>query len=285
MKLILGTVQFGKKYGINNKTGKIDKGEVNNILDFSWKKGIRTLDTAYSYGESENIIGEFIKEHGENKFNVISKLPKQGANNIKHYLDKSLSRLSLNKLYGYLTHDMLAFNKNENLWNQMLKLKDEGKVEKIGFSLYFPREFSEAFKKGMKPDIVQIPFNILDHRFIPLFKTMKDNNIEIHVRSVFLQGLVFKKTDGLNEFFDPLKPKLKYLRELSQSTGISIASLCLNYASLQKEIDNIIIGIDSLENLKENILYGKDAKNICPILDKLSSLKVDNEELIIPINW
>ena len=285
MKLILGTVQFGKKYGINNKIGKISKGEVNNILDFSWKKGIRTLDTAYSYGESEKIIGEFIKKQGENKFNVISKLPEQGANNIKHYFNKSLSKLSLKKLYGYLIHDMSAFNKNEHLWSQMLKLKDEGKVEKIGFSLYFPKEFSDALKKGMTPDIVQIPFNVFDQRFMPLFKTMKDNNIEIHVRSVFLQGLVFKKTDRLTEFFDPLKPKLKYLRDLSRSTEVSIASLCLNYASLQKEIDSIIIGIDSLENLKENILFGRDAENVYPILDKLSSLKVDNEDLIIPINW
>ena len=56
--VILGTAQFGMNYGIANNVGKIKKNDVINILNFAYKQGIDTIDTACSYGSSEKKLGQ-----------------------------------------------------------------------------------------------------------------------------------------------------------------------------------------------------------------------------------
>lgn len=112
-KLVLGTAQFGLDYGINNKRGKLSKKEVFKILTYAKKNEIETLDTAYGYGDSEKIIGEFIKK---NKicFKIISKLPKCNSKTVEYIFLKSLAKLSQDKIYGYLIHDFESFLKNNS---------------------------------------------------------------------------------------------------------------------------------------------------------------------------
>ena len=71
-KLILGTAQFGMKYGINNKIGKIEKNEIMKILNFCKKNNINYFDTASVYGESENKLGNYLKTNNNN-FKIITK--------------------------------------------------------------------------------------------------------------------------------------------------------------------------------------------------------------------
>ena len=72
-KLGIGTVQFGKKYGISNTLEEPNYQEVNKILKLAIKNNISILDTASEYGTSEIKIG---KSHLKNNFKIITKTVK-----------------------------------------------------------------------------------------------------------------------------------------------------------------------------------------------------------------
>ncbi len=100
-KIALGTVQFGMKYGVANRFGQPSKETVFDILRLAHIEGVDTLDTAYAYGTSEEIIGEFISRFGKG-FNIISKAPDMDKEGPAKYLNESLKRLKQKKIYGYL---------------------------------------------------------------------------------------------------------------------------------------------------------------------------------------
>lgn len=187
-KLVLGTVQLGTKYGISNTQGQTPKKEADEILKFCDDNSILWLDTAREYGNSEEVLGSFAIDN----FFIISKfLITDTFPSIKKNLEKSLESLRKKTLYGYLAHDVEQLIQNVSLWNDLKILKNEGVIKKIGYSLYYPYQLEYLLDKKLIPDIVQVPFNLLDNRFEKLFPLLKEMQCEIHVRSPFLQGLFF----------------------------------------------------------------------------------------------
>lgn len=283
-KICLGTVQFGLDYGINNKRGKIPKTEVFQILDYALANGIDTLDTAFNYGDSEKVIGEYIKKSGRS-FKIISKLPKSTPAKVDKLLNQTLINLGINSLYGYLFHDFNSIKKNSKLLDKLLKIKTTGKISKIGFSIYYPTEIEYLLDNNIEFDIIQIPYNIFDQRFADYFPILKKKNIEIYARSVYLQGLLFKKPEDLAGIFKKIKPQILLLNELAQNLKLNLSSICLNFVLLNKNIDKVIIGVDNLFNLKENLASLKDVEKVKSIYIKLLGLKVNDEKITVPLNW
>jgi len=283
-KIALGTVQFGMNYGINNKRGKIPSHEVFEILTEALSSGIDTLDTASVYGNSEEVIGEFIKENKKD-FKVVSKLPRCDFNEIEKAVDDSLKKLSIKKLYGYLVHNFTDYKGNPAIFNKLRTIKSDGKINKTGFSIYFPEELEYIYKKEKKVDIIQVPYNIFDRRFEKYFERLKKAGTEIHVRSIFLQGLFLKNPDKLDKHFVKAKEKIRNLNLLSKKINIPIIALCLNFAVFNRFIDKVIVGIDNIANLKEildSIRYFADFKEIS---DKLQDFRERDENIILPMNW
>ena len=114
---------------------------------------------------------------------------------------------------------------------------------------------------------------------------MKKEKIEVHVRSVFLQGLFFKKPDELKPFFYSIKDKIIYLNRLSMENGFSISDIALNFACGGKGIDRVVIGVESLENLRENVQDLDDSGKVAEIRSKLDILKEENDNIILPFKW
>jgi len=283
-KIIIGTAQFGMDYGISNARGKIPYDEVFAILNECAKKKIKFLDTAYSYGDSEKVIGNFIQNFG-NKFEIISKLPSCKSEEVEFFLNSSLNKLGITKLYGYLIHNFKAYQLEPSLWDALENLKYHGKVGKIGFSLYFPQELEFLLFNNLQFDLIQIPYSIFDQRFDLYFKELKSRGVEIHVRSVFLQGVIFKKLPELSAFFLPLKEKIKTLNYLSLQAGVPVSTLALNFALHNKFIDKVIVGIDSIRHLYEIIAAVHYYKKIKDIIPKLADLKEDAEKILVPTFW
>jgi len=282
-KISLGTAQFGMNYGINNKGGKIPKAEVFDILSKAIEFGIDTIDTAYDYGEGERVIGEFLKAV-RYKFKIISKLPECKCDRVKEIFQSSLNNLGLCTIYGYLMHSFDSYKRDAGIWNELEKLKDAGKVEKIGFSLYYPGELEYLLERGVYFDVVQVPFSIFDQRFEPFFLKLRQKNIEIHIRSVFLQGLIFKKSDELDSRFLKIKPKIVILQDISEELNLPVSVLCLGFVLLNN-VDKVIIGVDNKENLIDSMTKLKYAGRVNRIYERLKELKEDDENIILPINW
>lgn len=274
MKIALGSAQFGMDYGINNKRGKIPKKEVFKILKKSKQYGIEIIDTSIAYGKSEKTIGEF---EGRNKFKIITK------GNVTDF-EESLKNLKVEKIYGYLIHHFDDFRSNNKIWNELLKKKKNGKIKKIGFSLYYPKELIYLVKNDIIPDMVQVPYNIFDRRFEKFFEELKDRNVEIYIRSIFLQGLFFKKPEDLSDYFKSVKADISKIQRLGQENNFSISQLLMGYINSKNNADVLIIGVDGINNLIENLNF-KNLNLSKRMLNELDKMKVNDENIIIPNKW
>jgi aryl-alcohol dehydrogenase-like predicted oxidoreductase len=284
LKLALGTAQFGFDYGINNKKGKIPKKEVFQILSYAAAQNIDTLDTASSYGNSETVIGEYVKKNKAD-FKIVSKCPSVCSEGAKKILQQSLERLSLKKIYGYLIHNFNGFVQNPAFYSELRSLKEQGKIQKTGFSLYYPKEVDYLLEKKVPFDLLQVPYSVFDQRFTKLFPQLKQKNIEIHVRSVFLQGLVFKHHDELKSKLGKISGKLQELHALSEDMKIPVSALCINFALLNDNIDKVIVGVDDLKNLQENVAALRHQESVMQIYNRLLRLQEDDEQIILPFHW
>ena len=280
-KLILGTVQFGLFYGINNTTGKVPKSDVSEILAGAKANGISILDTSYAYGDSEIVLGELLEK--EDFFKIISKLPRT-IEKPKSIFEETIKRLKKNKLYGYLVHHFDYFRENPSIWMDIKSLQQDGWIEKTGFSLYHPSELEYLFLQNIDFNIVQIPYNILDKTFEPYLKELKHRNIEVHTRSVFLQGLFFKPADALPEKLKPLKPYLVAMSDFCQQHNITIEELALNGVVHHPDIDGVLVGVDNMIQLQKNIksIWMKVPEQVSEFIDNLA---VKEKELLNPVNW
>lgn len=273
-KLVLGTVQFGLQYGVNS-AGRPSEEAVKEILAAAAKGGIETLDTSSAYGNSEEILGECITP--DEGFKIVSKYPK-GEIPVEEMFNSSLKRLKVNKLYGYLLHHFEVYKNNPKVWDEFIALKESGKVQKIGFSLYTPEELQYILDNRSPFDLIQMPFNIFDKKFLPLMKELHEKGVEIHVRSTFLQGLFFKDRNALPEKLQPMKKYLLQLDEFSKQSGLSISEIALNYNLQNPYIDGVLIGVDNLSQLETNLASVKKT----PIDVEI---EVKEQELLNPVNW
>lgn len=272
-KIGLGTVQFGMDYGISNVNGKTSKNEVESILNFAQQQGINTLDTALAYGTSEGVLGSV----GVRNFKVISKfLPHNEVNStVTQQLESSLKKLKAGILYAFLAHKPQDVLKNPNQWEELISLKKSEKINKIGLSLNEPEELEEALKRKIIPEIIQIPYNYFDRRFEELMKMLHDRGCEIHARSAFLQGLFFRKPEGLPNYFNPVK---QFLCEVRYSTD-NLAGSLLKFSLRKDYIDKVILGVETKNQLEENL----DSLNICKALpDKQYNI---SDSILMPSNW
>lgn len=278
-KLILGTVQFGLDYGINNPSGKIEEEEIVKILSLCEDSGINKLDTSYAYGESETVLGKTANHN----FSIISKYPRT-KENVEIVFADTLIRLKRDKIYGYLVHNFDFYLERPSIWEDMIKLKEKQFIEKIGFSLYKVEELEYLLDKDILFDLIQFPYNIFDKSFEPYLKLLHQRNVEIHVRSVFLQGLFFKKPDELSGKLKTFSPYIKELKTFCDVKEIEIEELALNNIIHNPYIDGVLIGVDNVLQLKRNILsiWKEESAEICSFVN---SIFIKEKELLNPVNW
>ncbi len=279
-KLILGTVQFGLIYGINNTQGKPEKENVFQILSYAHEIGIRYLDTAELYGNAHDLIGEFHKLNPSKKFEIITKFPHEFENSLGEKINTYLGQLAVNHLHAILFHSFDSYVKHRSELNGNIN-----KVTKIGVSVYTNAQMEEVMNDA-NIDIIQLPFNLFDNIHLrgELLKKAKEKNKIIHTRSAFLQGLFFMKKDNSNKIRVKLEKELDLISDISLKYSVSIGSLALNYCLRQPQIDGVLIGVDSLAQLKENIEYAET--NVSDeYMKEINAIKIDDIELLNPSLW
>lgn len=285
MKLALGTVQFGMPYGIANQAGQTSIKEVANILAHARKSGIDTIDTAINYGESEQRLGEI----GVKSWQVVSKLSAvpENCEDVENWVRDSvlgsLERLRINKLHGLLMHQtqQLLGPQGNAIYRALSALKDQGRIEKIGVSIYTPEEL-DALWPRFQLDIVQAPFNILDRRLATSgwLARLHNASIEVHVRSVFLQGLLLMKAEDRPEYFSQWSSLWDQWHHWLDDIGLTPLQACLGFVLQSQEIGRVVIGVDSLKHLTEIISAAK-----MEAVSVLASLSTEDIKLLNPGNW
>lgn len=282
-RIILGTVQFGLEYGINNNNGKPALWQVFRMLEMAAESGIEILDTADAYGNASEILGEFNKLHsGYFKINTKFKAEQEP---VDLQVARSLERLNVSSINTYFFHSFGDFMNNRGLLTELGLLKEKGSIQKTGVSVYGNDEF-EMVVNTPGVDVIQFPFNLLDNHFQRgrLMKLAKEKGKELQVRSVFLQGLFFKSIGNIPSKLFLLKPYLQKIYEISNEYSLSTEQLALLYALHQPEIEHVIIGVDNLNQLKRNIdITNQHLES--NIIEEINKIAVQETELLYPKNW
>ena len=282
-KLALGTVQLGLAYGINNSTGKPSLEEAFHILDGALKQHISMLDSADAYGDSNRVIGSYLMANARPDVKIVSKFIEHGIP-IPSMLETSLKHLHVQRLYAYLYHRFADYQSGISK-SVLLRLKEEGKIEKVGVSVYSINELRTVVGDP-DVDLIQIPFNIFDASTEKkiLLEEAKSLDKEIHARSIFLQGLFFKKPEELTGNLKLLASPLQEFHTLLQEYNLSVLQACLNHALHNPLIDRVIIGVERSSQLKQNV------QALLPYfpsewVTKLEAISVLEKALLNPSNW
>lgn len=291
MKLGLGTVQFGMDYGMSNPRGKAPLAEVDRILRLAADNGIQVLDTAALYGDSEVVLGELLPSSHD--FRIVTKTPSFKTSTINaadviHLRDtfyRSLENLRQRNVYGLLAHhvDDLLVPGGERIFEGMRRLLEEGLVRKIGVSVYSGQQIDGILER-YTPDIVQLPLNLFDQRLSDSghLEKLKRRGVEIHARSVFLQGLLLAEPDRIPAYFSPISDKLECYARFLETNKLSRLQATLAFAAKQRDVDVVLAGVTSAAELRD-IFSALDAVSGLDL--DMSVLKVADERMVNPSLW
>lgn len=284
-RLALGTVQFGLPYGVANQTGQVSRPEVTAMLRLAAANGIDTLDTAIAYGDSESCLGAV----GTQGFKIVTKLPAvpedctDVSTWVQQHVDASLSRLSVTAVHGLLLHrsEQLLGPQGAKLYRALQRVKERGKVKKIGVSIYSPDTLAELLPR-YQLDLVQAPFNLIDRRLYSSgwMQRLKDAEVELHTRSAFLQGLLLMSRTEIPAKFLPWADLWDRWHQWLERQEISAVRACLAFPLAFPEIDKVVVGADSVSQLEQII---SAAQTRPP--GELPDLHSENENLINPAQW
>ena len=257
-KIILGTVQFGLKYGLKKNSKHINRKEVLKIFEYAYDRGVKFFDTAKNYN-TEGLIGEFVKTHGINDLKLSTKLPYNSSrkNILDNYLNSihdTLKKTKLDHIETVLVHDLndLKILDNINHKNDLRIIKKKLPVKNVGFSIYNVRDLKKG-RKIMKESVFQFPYNALNKEFEKI-----DPKKLTYARSIFLQGFLINKNIKF------ISKKLNKLHKAYHNTIEDLKIDAFDYAlheALKKNFRYYLIGVNSINELEKIINY-KIKKNM-----------------------
>lgn len=286
-KLGLGSAQWGMHYGVSNSTGRTQHAEIGRLLKKAREVGIGFIDTASLYGGAEQALGM----HSLDGLKIVTKTPRFAKSRVteadaKQLVDtfqRSIEFLRVESVNGLLVHhaDDVLVPGSDYLIEALTDLKNRGFAKRIGISIYNSNEIEKICDR-LRPDIVQLPLNVIDQRLLKdgSLEFLHRKGIEVHVRSVFLQGLLLMPIEGIPDYFRPWRHILKDWHEACALQGVSKLQAALNFTLNLNMVDCVVVGIENLKQFKE-ILGVLDFDN-CFDYEDLGS---DDVGLVNPVNW
>lgn len=288
-KLALGTAQFGFDYGISNINGQIS---FPNALAISNRYcecvNESIFDTALGYGESHKILGKIFDNLKIESPKIVTKFRDNDfdrENQLNNAVNLSLNDMGIKKLYGFLAHSADSLIGFPTRIKSLLSLKASTVIEKIGVSVYHPSQIRFFLDNNIKIDIVQVPFSIFDQRFGEIITECRRQDIEVYVRSVYMQGLIFKDCTFFDGYFSSFKHPLELLKLIANDHKVPLSALALQFALTNDNINKVVVGFSALSDLEEIV----KAKNVTRLLKNLEDVskyvKQIEEEKLLPYNW
>lgn len=283
-ELVLGTVQFGLDYGVTNRAGQLADDIVTAILDIAVDAGIRTLDTAADYGSSQVRLGDL---RAADRFAFITKFSLPGSGTpvtADRIYRQSMHTLGASRLDGVLFHrpsDLRDGRAGQAV--EMLRAGvAAGEIERIGVSVYSVEELETALEVFPDVSLIQIPANALDSDLLnsSVVSDLRAKGTTVHVRSVFLQGLLLSAPAELPDYFAPLVPALDALATLARDTGASVLELLLGGMRAHPSVDAVLFGATSWLEARQVTNAWAQSETVKPFI-----LPDVPRELLDPRGW
>ena len=282
--IIIGTAQLGENYGISNYNANYKISSRINFLDFAYQNGFRSYDTAFAYKNSHKIIGEWVHKTNYHP-KIYTKIPKLNNANIeeiKSIFNLSLEQLKLQNIEGLLLHNPSDWL-NNNLRTFIEDLLKNNLINSFGLSIYSENELHI----DNNISIIQAPGNIFNQDIFTSNKIKKFyiNKGEIHIRSIFIQGLLLMEQNNIPQKLDELKKPLYYLHNYANQMNIDIASLAILCVKKLMPEAKIVIGLDNIDQVKNLSEIENKVINNSDIDEIINFGKKNKNKLWDPRNW
>jgi len=290
-KLVLGTVQLGMPYGVRNAP-RPTRNEAFAILDEAYKSGINTFDTAFSYGEAEDVLGAWIEQRGlAQSVYVVTKM-RAGALDasepaeevIKRELEASLKRLRLSSVDGYLLHAPESMYE-EDVRGGLSRVKREGLTRQVGVSIYDEKEALFAAENNM--DHIQVPYNVLDQRLdkTNFFEVAAKNNATIFARSPLLQGLLVMKPEEIPPHLSAARQYIERFQGFAREAGLSSLAAAFQYVYCRPQVHHVVFGVQTVEQLREIIASVGESQEAQWMTEARDAFADTPREVVNPRLW
>ena len=267
-KLALGTANFGLPYGISNESGQISADSVASILQIAKHGGISCLDTSIAYGESQKVLGSI----GVSDWRLVSKISSMepGCEDVSGYVNRQIGRiledLQVTTIDTVLVHNAqdLIGQKGDQIFSELQKIKHDNLVNKIGVSIYSPSDIAIILSR-YPVEVVQAPLNVLDNRIESSgwLGQLSGHKVEVHARSIFLQGLLISRQIQKTPLFQSWYKTLQRWNEFSDASGRSDLENCIAHVKSFDQISQVVVGVDSAIQIGEIIdAFGSPARRV-----------------------
>jgi aryl-alcohol dehydrogenase-like predicted oxidoreductase len=253
--IILGTANLSNDYGLlREKNNTFDF--YNDLIDHAIILGIKRFDTARGYGKSEATLGMALEEKSEIKIDTkINAIYCSNSDEVLDQIRDSIATLKISQIETLYIHDssILRSNKSEFICESLIQARTLGLIKNIGISIYTEDELSLIKSSFMIVNTIQVPENVCDRRLInnEILFEMSANGVEINLRSIFLQGLLTMNSNDLPTSLNSGYESVRSLERFSEINGISRVDICVAYAKSIPWASNIIVGTNSIEQLKQ----------------------------------
>ena len=262
--MVLGTVQLGMNYGIANTSGKPDEEKSFSILRTALEGGVNTLDTARAYGDSEEVIGRFLKTWKGPMPNIVTKIPKlqgESPRELEKFVvtcvEESLQRLGVSKLSAVMLHGAKDPSiHGKACANAMEKLLTLGYTNRVGVSVYTAEDIQEMLPYDVF-SVTQVPMSIFDQRLLTdgSVAALQSAGYTVYVRSVFLQGLFFLDPDTITDpiLVEQAVPYIRKLRQIAAQHNMTVAQLAIAFMRDQPGVSGLVLGADTPAQVTDSL--------------------------------
>jgi aryl-alcohol dehydrogenase-like predicted oxidoreductase len=251
-KLGFGAAQFPLEAGAPPR-GRSPEAEVGEILGLAARSGLCAFDSAHNAPHAETVIGERLPHPCPFRVMIKAGRADRGADQLEDAARATLRRMGLRQADAIIVQvasDLFSPTGAES-WNRLRQLRDEGLFKAIGVSV-FASDNPVALAKRFQPDIVQAPASLLDQRLLVdgSLATIAEMGIEVQLRSIFLQGLLFLPPDRVPGPIKGAASSLSRVRRMIAEGRSDPLQAALGFALARQEASSVLVGVTSAAELQ-----------------------------------
>ena len=253
-RIILGTASWGNLYGVNNSE-EASSIAVRQMISKAAKNSIQSLDTAPSYGQSESLIGQYKNAETELYSKIAANVFGDGLRTARQAISRSIRNLNTTSLTGIAFHDAsTVFDNPKESCALVDELREKQSLTRVGVSVYDVEQIYRILE-FFKPDYIQAPVSLVDRRFVDedVTRLLKTVGVELHARSIYLQGFLLQGTKGIQPYFSRWKWLMEEYETESENLGLTIQELCLLPIIADNSVDKVVVGVNQESHLDDLI--------------------------------
>lgn len=282
-KLGLGSSQFVPG-GSTPPRGRSPEAEARDILTIAGRSGLGVFDASGSWGKAETLLGDLMPRPVPFRVIIGSVRPDRGPDFVEGEARASLARLGIERADAIvvpMVSDLFG-PQGEAMWTRLRQLKDAGLFKRIGIAVHASDD-PVGVARRFRPDLIQAPGSLLDQRMLAdgTLERIAGMGIEVQLRSIFLNGLLFLPIDRIPGQLKSATRGLSKVRRMIAEGRSDPLQAALGFALSRPEASTVLVNVHSAAELSAVIAA---ASSPPPDLD-WNEMALDDEVVLDPRRW